>query len=342
MTLLTTGILANCVDCGYDLRGQQESARCPECGRLNIPEVYRQEVHDLVDSGRWFFSSPLSLFAKRPPGWFWSLDRPGDVGRSFRRAGVYMILSLTFVVISIAAANSCALRCTGTRITPAGRINAVTGRRKQLKDTVGLSHHTWLVRAFGIRTSVNAFYRSIPKRDAPTSGIATSVSLAPTLDRAVVAIMLLVWVALIGTWLFPAMVGLWTQVRKGLPGFARASSTVIAACNYEAHRLVYGAALAAVLMVIETLVRFYAQTALFARSPFTASRFTTEALGALFTVVTGYTAIGWLGALRSDFTKQIVRSRWHAARIIWMYSIGFTAVLTLNTYLLLRVLHLAG
>ena len=46
----------------------------------------------------------------------------------------------------------------------------------------------------------------------------------------------------------------------------------------------------------------------------------------------------WIGLLRSDFTKQIVRSRWHAARIVWMYAILLPAAFALCVSLLIAVL----
>ena len=34
-----------------------------------------------------------------------------------------------------------------------------------------------------------------------------------------------------------------------------------------------------------------------------------------------YGALGWVGPLRSDYTHQLVRSRFHAFRIVVMYAI---------------------
>jgi len=339
MTQLTSGILANCADCGYDLRGQQESARCPECGRLNIPEAYRQEVHDLVDRGRWFFSSPFSLFTKRPPGWFWSLDRPGDVGRSFRRAGAYIILSSLLIFAAVALANSCTMMIESTYVSsPVRRVNQETGELETLPGKSWVDREVVKNGALGVHRYVFGSDEILPANDAPAPGVVSRLSFASGVDRTVIGITLLLSIVLIGTWLFPAMAGLWTQVRKGLPGFARASSTVIAACNYEAHRLVYVAALVAGLMAVETLIRVYVGTTLFSGGPRARLTYADVTVAAVFAVPWVYAVMGWVGALRSDFTKQIVRSRWHAARIIWMYAISFTAVLTLNTFLLLKVL----
>jgi len=54
--------IRSCLGCGYSLRGLGTEPRCPECGLLNIPDAYRKQVWALVDSGKWFFSGPESLF----------------------------------------------------------------------------------------------------------------------------------------------------------------------------------------------------------------------------------------------------------------------------------------
>jgi len=334
-----TGILANCVDCGYDLRGQQDEPRCPECGRLNIPEAYRREVHELVDSGRWFFSNPFSLFAKRPPGWFWSLDRPGDVRRSLRRAGMYVALSAAVIVLSIALADACRLTLCETVVFPAFQVNADTGRPERIPQAVRVHRFEWHVGAFGLKThatdSKPPFGTVVPVAEAPTPNVATRLSLVPTVSLELIKVTVALVVFLFGTWVLPAGVGLWTQVRKGLPGFARASSTVIAACNYEAHRLIYAAALCAMLMAADTIIRAYTGTTLFGGGPLMAFNYTVFMIYTVLIIVPSYAALGWIGLLRSDFTRQIVRSPWHAARITWMYAILLAAVFSLCVVLLL-------
>lgn len=95
-----------CLACGYDLQGLGEEPCCPECGLLNIPEGYRRQVHELVDCGKWFFSSFFGVFRKRPPGWWWSLDRPGDVKRALKRASLYLIFSFLMIFLASFAGNS--------------------------------------------------------------------------------------------------------------------------------------------------------------------------------------------------------------------------------------------
>ncbi len=65
----------------------------------NIPEALRREVWDLVDTRRRLWREMFSLWRKHPPGWWWSLDRPGDL----RRALVRLVLNVTVSLLIIAA-----------------------------------------------------------------------------------------------------------------------------------------------------------------------------------------------------------------------------------------------
>ena len=87
-----------CIACGYNLRGLGDEPRCPECGLLNVPEALRKQVQQLIDLKPWFFSPFLAPFEKRLPGWWWSLDRQDDVRRSFKFAGIHVLVALLLVV----------------------------------------------------------------------------------------------------------------------------------------------------------------------------------------------------------------------------------------------------
>ncbi|MCH7596214.1 MAG: hypothetical protein IID35_06600, partial [Planctomycetes bacterium] len=100
------GSARHCVACDYNLFGLGDEPRCPECGLMNITDGFRREVWALVDSGKWFFSGFLSPFKKRPPGWWWALDRPGDVRRSFRFAVGHALISAVLVFGFALAADS--------------------------------------------------------------------------------------------------------------------------------------------------------------------------------------------------------------------------------------------
>ena len=87
-----------CIACGYSLRGLGDERRCPECGLLNVPEGLRRQVQQLVDLKPWFFSSFLAPFEKRLPGWWWSLDRNDHLRRSFKFAGIHILVALLLVI----------------------------------------------------------------------------------------------------------------------------------------------------------------------------------------------------------------------------------------------------
>ena len=38
--------------------------------------------------------------------------------------------------------------------------------------------------------------------------------------------------------------------------------------------------------------------------------------------------LGWIGPIRSDYTRQLIRSRWHGIRIVIMYALLFPWVMT--------------
>ena len=123
-------------------------------------------------------------------------------------------------------------------------------------------------------------------------------------------------------WLAPAVVGIWTQIRNGLPDFARAPRTIIAAANYEAHRLVYIGWAWLGAYVLDVVLRL------------TLLRTTTGwydywAMG--FTLPLPLLVLAnWIGPLRSDYTRQLIRSRWHAVRIFVMYVLVLPTLLMLS------------
>jgi len=45
-------------------------------------------------------------------------------------------------------------------------------------------------------------------------------------------------------------------------------------------------------------------------------------------VLVGFAVAGWIGPVRSDYTRQLVRSRWHATRIVLMYALGLPVAVT--------------
>lgn len=117
------------------------------------------------------------------------------------------------------------------------------------------------------------------------------------------------WIIL--TWAFPAFAGLCTQIRSCLPDFARAPKTILAASNYESHRLIYGAALVVIALTAELATRMTAM-----KAPAT---YAALSLG-LVLLIPIYAAAGWSGPLKSDYTQQLVRSPFHRRRILFLYA----------------------
>jgi len=96
--------------------------------------------------------------------------------------------------------------------------------------------------------------------------------------------------------------------------------TIIASSNYESHRLLYLSIVVAIWMVADAALR----VTVFARSPMSLS----VVWLLLVLTVTVLGAAGWIGPLRSDYTRQLVRSRLHAARIVVMYAVILPWVVT--------------
>ncbi len=298
-----------CVACGYNLFGLGDEPRCPECGLVNIPEEFRREVWALVDSGKWFFSGFLSPFEKRPPGWWWALDRPGDVRRSFKFSGACVLASLLIVLAALAMA--------GVTVT-------VQTSRYRFVDSSGVVRpvetYVTVIDAFGmsVRGSDDLDWVNIGK----FAGGWTSTCHA-ALEPSLVFLgpFAIAYALIFFLWAGPALVGLCTQIREGLPEFARAPRTIIAASNYEAHRLVYLAAVVLLWAVVDVVTR----EELCSWYPWTPLG-TLLSFWILLLALALFGATGWVGPLRSDYTKQLVQSRFHAARIIAMYAVALPAL----------------
>ncbi|MCB9851004.1 MAG: hypothetical protein H6817_09920, partial [Phycisphaerales bacterium] len=101
-----------CLYCAYDLTGIPDDANCPECGRQNIPTAFRREVQDIFDSPLRLYREAFRIIGKHPPGWYWSLDRPGDVARSFRLAILNIVLCFVILGGAWIAANAYVVRVT--------------------------------------------------------------------------------------------------------------------------------------------------------------------------------------------------------------------------------------
>jgi hypothetical protein len=318
-----------CLACGYNLRGLGDEPRCPECGLLNIPEEYRKQVWELIDSGRWFFSGFFTPFRKRLPGWWWALDREGDVKRSFRFAGLCILIGTILIVGSSVVGDALAVEQTGwlelrERQDPTAKV-AVTDPTSILVVGIGgtrhrhdsYPHQTW--------------HPPRPWTDGSVLLLQTRSSRRILIDFTLEGLAhgILVALLVIMTWAGPATVGLWTQLRKGLPSFARAPRTIIAAANYEAHRLLYAAVLVVFVAGVDLLLRRVVVPLESYEAP------DPSLVLCLFLLAMG--SFGWVGPLRSDYTRQLIRSRRHAVRIVLMYALVLPCVVVLSPAWLVHV-----
>ena len=293
---VTADLPRRCIACGYNLRGLGDEPRCPECGLLHVPASYRQQIWDLVDSGKWFFSEMFSPFRKRLPGWWWALDREGDVNRSFWVAGRNILLAAFIVFSTCAVFEALVVRQTqtwsGTDIDGKAVSDVLHRAEARLFRTIPHDHYAKRRRAWSGTT------------------FSSRITFDPSAGFAGPGVLVLLLLCLV--WLCPGCVGLWTQIRKDLPAFARAPRTIIAAANLESHRVVYTAMLSALWMMLDLILRWRIGTDY-------------AVYGAAFWASAGVfylvAALGWIGPLRSDYTAQLIRSRWHTLRIILMYAI---------------------
>jgi hypothetical protein len=299
-----------CLACGYNLRGLGDGPRCPECGLLNLPDGLRRQVWALVDSGAWFFSAMFHPFPKRLPGWWWALDRDGDVRKSFRAATRNLLIATVLVMTSTIVASGVVLEVTNHYASFDS--NNVSGQPAYEEDSVVLvtadDFSDRMQRGIG-RLDWGRLYQ--PGCTVHVSS-SSRVLFVPSWSSVVLGAQLAVWVYLV--WAGPGLVGLWTQVRKGLPKFALARRTVVAAANYESHRAIYLAILVAVGLGIKQAIRLRSGTS------FLAGGYYFGYIGIILVVV-GFAAVGWIGPVRSDFTKKLVRSKFHMLRIVVMYAL---------------------
>jgi hypothetical protein len=94
---------------------------CPECGRISTVDAVRGETHALFDQPVRLYREALRFWSKHPPGWFWSLDRDGDVRRSRILLAINVMLVFAIVTGGWLVACSCVVTVTGTERSPRPR-----------------------------------------------------------------------------------------------------------------------------------------------------------------------------------------------------------------------------
>ncbi len=306
-----------CVACGYNLYGLGDEPRCPECGLRNIPDEFRRQVWELVDSGKWFFSGPFALFRKRLPGWWWAMDRPGDLRKSLWFLAKNMSIALLITIATWGAATAIVVEVTNHYASY--EINDPS-RKTVFEDDqvfyVGLSPSEALQ---GKELNWSELYGRTQSRNWTVTP-KSRVMVVPNWRALPAALLFVLWIFLV--WVVPLFVGLITQLRKGLPSFAKPPLTILVAGAYESHRAIYTSlALALVLVAVTYQVVTPGATT-------TPSRWLYWLFELLpFFLVPLYAALGWIGPLRSDYTLQLIRFPFHAGRIIVMYALLFPLLL---------------
>ena len=286
-----------CLACAYNLRGLGDEPRCPECGLLNIPDGFRAQVWELVDSGVWFFSSMFHPLKKRPPGWWWALDRENDVKRSLRFILKNVCIATLVVMVCAMVAGGFVLE--RTHHYTCLDINNPEGRPVYETDWIESDPGPVSV-ARGWGGGEQPEWSKLYARDRTLrESVSSRVAFAPSWYSMFHGTLIVMWVCLV--WACPGLVGLWTQIRRGLPKFALARRTIISAANYESHRLLYVGVAVVVGLAVETAIRLRGMGPFAA--PGNAINYVTIVL-ALVVVVSGFGTAGWIGPLRSDFTKR--------------------------------------
>ena len=312
----------HCLYCAYNLTGLAEGTRCPECGMVSVPEALRKEVWGIVDSKRRRWALMAHPLAKHPPGWWWSLDRPGDVRWSISLLVRNLVLCLMIILSAFVAADSVVVEWR---------------RLVEHYDQADPRAQTccWYedITLYGLLARVVALEHSASHRYTQSFNSMMRSARSPAMRRIVTCRVrwcwsfeilegtAAVWVWLLLVWAYVAQVGLWTQIRQGMPDFARPPRTIIAAANVQSCKLIFMAILVTVACGVEVVSR-WACDGQWSRG------YALVVYGGVGGLALAAAAM-WVGALRSDFTRQLIRSRIHAARIIVMYALAFPAVTTL-------------
>lgn len=307
-----------CVACGYNLFGLGDEPRCPECGLRNIPDEFRRQVWELVDSGKWFFSGPFALFRKRPPGWWWALDRPGDLRKALWFLVRNMGIALLVTIAAWGAATSIVVEVTNHYASY--EINDPSRTTVYEDDVVYYSGLNANKSLQGKQPNWSQLYGRTRRCTITTK---SRVIVTPNWRAMPTAFLNALWIVLV--WAVPLFVGLITQLRKGLPQFARPPLTILAAGAYESHRAIYASIAIAPVLGVWT----YFELPSAATGTPSLSRWVHWLIELLpFFLVPLYAGLGWVGPLRSDYTKQLIRSSFHAGRIIVMYALVLPPLLT--------------
>jgi hypothetical protein len=306
-----------CIYCAYDLTGLPDEARCPECGRQSIPTTIRQEVQEVFDSPRRLYREALRVVGKHPPGWYWSLDRPGDLRRSFRFALINLMVCFAIAGGAWVLADSLGVESVTMRhmVDPTGNTPAVLTQQYRFIDGVFGQTGEYV-------DETPREYRSGFRMPPGFTTVRSSTSSIRWRflrgDQWLLALFPAAWIVCM--WLLVVPAGMWTQIRKGLPRFAVARRTVVAAGNAETCRLPLQGLIVALVVALESVARLTLCDA--APNALITLRILLQLLMA------GGVCAFWIGPLRSDYSGQLIRTRLHAVRMYLMYVLILPFVLT--------------
>ncbi|MCP4593872.1 MAG: hypothetical protein GY842_24320 [bacterium] len=306
-----------CSYCGYNLTGLGEGTRCPECGMVSVPEALRREVWGICDSPWRLWGLMARPFTVHPPAWWWSLDRPGDLRRSFVLLAVNLVLTLLIILSGLTICDSVVVRRSAVQefydqADPQADLLASRQLEEQF-HSLCRSTGERVVSAYGVsRAERNQWPVSTAARFRGTCRLAWAWGGQALWWAAGV----FGWLVLV--WAYMTYIGLCTQIRRGLPSFARPPRSIIAAANLQSCKLV----LLAVLVVCGGAVELAARWVCDGQP----TRGCSLVLDAVLAVLVTAASTMWIGALASDFTHQLVRSRVHIVRLLVMYAVLFPAV----------------
>ncbi len=297
-----------CAACGHNLPNPEGPPDCPECGLRGVPADYRRQVWQAVDSGKWFFSSLWAPLRKRAPGWWWALDRERDFRRSLNRAGLCALIATAMIL-------GCGAVCDGLVVQTSTQYfhTDVSGARIDSGVFIYVTGFGGRFCRYEDHIDEDVYSKGLR---APTTVTTNRLRFEPSWTFLSFCCPIVAWA--LAAWAGPGLIGLRFRMRRRLPDFARVPRTIIAAANYEAHRLIHMAILVGIGMGIEVFLRYE-----FLTDSFRSSLPPEYRLGRDLAVVgvAVLTAAGWIGSLLSDRTRQLVRSPWHATGIIVVYGV---------------------
>jgi hypothetical protein len=297
-----------CVYCGYDLTGSTDTLACPECGRISTVDAVRGETHALFDQPVRLYREALRFWSKHPPGWFWSLDRDGDVRRSRILLAINVMLVFAIVTGGWLVACSCVVTVTGTErhLDPAGieppLLTRETTRRYGALGTTLLNHNYFPEHD---RDLTVLTYDYAEKHEVAWA--------LPQDGKGLWGLGIATW--LVVNWFLVGQLGFLTQNLFPCHATQRPDRTVAAAVNAESCRLPAQAMVLALLLAVDAAVRVLLP----------AGHFREHRMIVAILIPLGIALVWshWICPLRSDSLGMLVPTRRRAVWVFGVYLVCF-------------------